>query len=126
LGTFLPSVQEAAVQYEVTTAPQVAGNNVTWGWRETSPVLTSTKVNFLDYDVVGVIQDGKFQSINLSFTEDSIAKLQAEAAALEPAGMPRTGQGGESNYAWLLTAGMLLALCGTGILQYSRHSRRTN
>lgn len=120
--TYLPAVQEADVHYVVTTVPRVSGNNVTWGWRETSPVLTSTKVNFLEYDMVGVIQDGKFQSINFSFTEDSIARLQAEAAAQEPAGMPRTGQGDANGYQWLVVLAILVALGGAAILHYGRRT----
>lgn len=122
LETIVPELRRDAVHYEVIEMPHVQGDKVSWLWRETSEVLRANRVDYLEYNVDGMIQGDRFQSIGFTFTEESVAKVQTATNAQEPAGMPRTGQRETISYNWLLITGILLTLGGAGIIQYSRRT----
>ncbi|HEX9987738.1 MAG TPA: hypothetical protein VGE45_04570 [Chloroflexia bacterium] len=120
--SLVPQLRREAVRYEVMGTPQSSGNMVTWVWRETSDTLAANSYDFLEYNAEGTVVGDRLQSITLTFTDDSVAKLQRAVSGPGPIGMPRTGEGSAPGYGWLLALGALLALNGIGM---HRHSRRT-
>jgi hypothetical protein len=119
----VPALAADEALYEVIGTPSVSGETVTWRWRETSKIATGYGVDFLEYDMQGVVSAGMFQSITFTFTEESIAKIQAALAAQGGVGMPTTGDNSVFIYGWLLMASMLAVLSGVGMRQYSKRAR---
>jgi hypothetical protein len=118
----MPALASDTVHYEVIGTPGVSGDTVTWRWRETSKTTTGYGIDFLEYDMEGVVSGDMFQSITFTFTEESVAKIHAALAAQGGVGMPTTGNSSALNYGWLAMASILAALSGFGIRQYSRRA----
>lgn len=101
-----------AGNFSITVADMKAqGNTVTDRATISSDGLRQLGLASLDGNEEYTVRDGKIVSMTFTYTDDSLAKLQAAVAAAQaaqaPQALPRTG--GAETALWLLALGALLA-----------------
>jgi hypothetical protein len=62
---------------------QIDGSRASWIWRETAGFLKDMKVDYIEFDVVATTRSRKFETIALSPTVESLAKLISLAPTKE-------------------------------------------
>jgi hypothetical protein len=107
------------VQVEATNF-QVAGNKVTYSFKQSSDLFRGLGIEFINGSTEAVIEGGKIKSLTATPTPESAARLQAAFA--EPQTMPTTGAPRSPISTMLLALGGLGVLAGVSLWMRRRNS----
>ena len=79
------------LRMSVVGSPVVAGDRLTWTWRQTASFIREFGVEYLDYTVEATMAEGKFSTIIISPTAETLAAVPFGGGVTGGVGMPRTG-----------------------------------
>jgi hypothetical protein len=103
-------------------SPQVTGETVTWRERWSIGSLKKMGIETVDFTLVADVLGGKFETLTMTLSPESVAKLTGgQASQPVEAGMPTTGAEDLPLYGWWALAFAALGLVsGLGLKMFAR------
>jgi hypothetical protein len=127
---FTPSNPDVPADVQMQVAPgsvNITENGATWTWRQSANFLLAADIQYIEYTVVATTEAGKFKSITITPTPETVALLPySPSLPVSPGpmvgtpgpltpGMPTTGSGSPDGLAFAL-----LALAALGLIVVGR------